>query len=187
MKIIRFVIIFLSASALLTACNGRKNDESTLVTKRIQYDVTIRNSDPDFDWWVQNVEGSNRENLVKDILNRVVEGNIITYDFFSYKQFSKEEVQRILKKIDTISVERSTPPYDLVDTVLIKEIRIQDITKLRFMEEWYIDKSTLVFTKKVIGLCPLAEVYTETGELRGFKPLFWIFFDEKYPGELKLK
>jgi hypothetical protein len=46
---------------------------------------------------------------------------------------------------------------------------------------------TLAFTKKVAGICPLVERRTDSGELRGYKPLFWVFFDDKYPAELEQK
>jgi hypothetical protein len=139
------------------------------------------------DWWVQNIEGSNREKLVKDIIEKVTSGDVKAYDFLTCKLFSPDEIKRMMKRVDTISVERSTPPYDLVDTILVTEIRLNDITKLRFLEEWRMNDKTLAFTKKVAGICPMVERLTDSGELRGYKPLFWVFFDEKYPAELEAK
>jgi hypothetical protein len=69
--------------------------------------------------------------------------------------------------------------------VLVTEIRMDDITKLRFLEEWRMNDKTLEFNKKVLGICPLVERHTDSGELRGYKPLFWVFFDDKYPAELQ--
>lgn len=182
------LIILISAFSMITfSCRNGADAEKNIVTKRIQYDVPIRNSDSDMDWWVQNIEGSNREKLVKDIFARVTSGEVKAYDFLSYKPFTTDEIKSMMKRIDTISVERSTPPYDLVDTLLISEIRLSDITKIRFLEEWRMDDKTLVFTKKVAGICPLAERLDDSGELRGYKPLFWVFFDKKYPGELESK
>jgi len=187
MKKITFLVLILTFVVLAPSCRNGENSDNKLVTKRIQYDVFIRNANADMDWWVQNIEGSNREKLVKDIMSQVSEGKVKAYDFLSYKPFSADEIKVMMKRVDTVSVERSTPPYDLVDTVLVSEIRLADITKLRFLEEWQMDEKTLVFTKKVSGICPLAERYSETGELRGYKPLFWVFFDDKYPAELDLK
>jgi hypothetical protein len=177
--------MLITLAAIFTSCNNGDKSEKNTVTKRIQYDVFIRNTEPDMDWWVQNIEGSNREKLVSNIFSRVTEGKVKAYDFLSYKLYSPAEIKLMMKRIDTISVERSTPPYDLVDTVLVSEIRQSDITKLRFLEEWKMNEKTLVFTKKVAGLCPLLERRTDSGELRGYRPLFWIFFDDKYPAELQ--
>lgn len=183
----KFILIalILVLSLSMPSCNqsGGKN----IVTKRIQYDVPIRNTETDMDWWVQNIEGSEREKLVKDILAQVTSGEVKAYDFLTCKPFTVDEIKKMMKRIDSISVERSTPPYDLVDTVMISEIRLSDITKLRFLEEWSMNEKTLAFSKKVAGICPMVERRTDSGELRGYKPLFWVFFDDKYPAELEQK
>jgi hypothetical protein len=185
-KLLIFVLIF-SFSIFMPSCNKGGDAGKNVVTKRIQYDVLIHNSDTEMDWWVQNIEGSNREKLVRDIMAQVTNGEVKAYDFLTCKPFTASEIKSMMKRIDTISVERSTPPYDLVDTVLVTEIRLSDITKLRFLEEWSMNEKTLAFTKKITGICPLAERLTDSGELRGYKPLFWVFFDDKYPAELEQK
>jgi len=182
-----FFVTILAFILLAPSCRNGNDVGNNVVTKRIQYDVPIRNADTDMDWWVQNIEGSNREKLVQDILSQVKGGKVKAYDFISYKPFTPEEIATMMKRVDTISVERSTPPYDLVDTVLVSEIRLSDIVKIRFLEEWSMNDKTLVFTKKVAGICPMAERHTDSGELRGYKPLFWVFFDDKYPAEFELK
>lgn len=182
--ILAFTMIF---SIFSPSCHNGVDAGKNIVTKRIQYDVPIRNTDPDMDWWVQNIEGSDREKLIKDILSRVTGGEVKAYDFLSCKPFTTDEIKKMMKRVDTISVERSTPPYDLVDTVLITEIRLSDITKLRFLEEWSMNEKTLAFTKKVAGICPMVERLTDSGELRGYKPLFWVFFDDQYPAALEMK
>ncbi len=181
------IILMLTFSMFTFSCRNGSDAGKNIVTKRIQYDVQIRNSDLDMNWWVQNIEGSSREKLLKNIITQVTSGEVKAYDFLTCKPFTADEIKSMMKRVDTISVERSTPPYDLVDTVLVTEIRLSDITRLRFLEEWSMDNKTLVFTKKVAGICPLVERLTDSGELRGYKPLFWVFFDDKYPAELELK
>lgn len=186
---IKISLFTLTITCLLftLSCKNNAGDDKNVVTKRIQYDVTIHNTDPDMDWWVQNLEGSNREKLIKDIMQQVTEGKVKAYDYLSCKQYSIEEVKKIMKRVDTISVERSTPPYDLVDTVLVTEIRLSDISRLRFLEEWRMNEKTLEFSKKVGGICPMIERHSDSGDLRGYKALFWVFFDDKYPAELQQK
>ena len=181
------IVLIVAFSMFTTSCRNGADAGENLVTKRIQYDVSIRNADPEMDWWIQNIEGSNREKLVKDIIAQVTNGEVKAYDFLTCKPFTADEIKSMMKRTDSISVERSTPPYDLVDTVLVTEIRLSDITKLRFLEEWSMNEKTLAFTKKVAGICPLAERLNDSGELRGYKPLFWVFFDDKYPAELEAK
>lgn len=181
------IVLIVAFSMFTTSCRNGADASENIVTKRIQYDVSIRNADPEMDWWIQNIEGSNREKLVKDIIAQVTNGEVKAYDFLTCKPFTADEIKSMMKRTDSISVERSTPPYDLVDTVLVTEIRLSDITKLRFLEEWSMNEKTLAFTKKVAGICPLAERLNDSGELRGYKPLFWVFFDDKYPTELEAK
>ena len=187
MKKIVSVVVLLASAIFIFSCRNGGESEKNIVTKRIQYDVFIQNNEPDMDWWVQNIEGSNREKLIKDIMQQVTNGQVKAYDYLSGKPYSADEIKSMMKRIDTISVERSTPPYDLVDTVLVTEIRLSEITKLRFLEEWSMNEKTLAFTKKVAGICPMVERLTDSGELRGYKPLFWVFFDDRYPAELELK
>ena len=152
MNKITLIIVIFSFSAILFSCRNGADSGKNIVTKRIQYDVSIRNTNPDMDWWVQNIEGANREKLIKNILAQVTNGKVKAYDFLSCKPYTTDEIKKMMKRVDTISVERAIPPYDLVDTVLISEIRLSDITKLRFLEEWSMNDKTLAFTKKVAGI-----------------------------------
>jgi hypothetical protein len=183
------VLIFVSILLLFlnfTACNKQQKPERANVTQRIQYDVSIISPDPDYDWWVQNIEGSERENFVKNILNAVSDGKVKAYDFFSYKALASNDIKGIFRRTDTIALERPDPPHELIDTVLVHELSIKDISKIRFLEEWNMNGETLAFDKKVVGICPLVEAFTELGESKGYKPLFWVFLDQKYPSAFTL-
>lgn len=185
MKNILIAMLFSLMLGLIISCNKPAAESGELVTKRIQYDVFIVSPDPEFDWWVQNIEGSGRETFVKNILSGASSGKVKVFDFFTYKPLAAEDIKNILRRVDTIALENPDPPHELRDTVLVKEIGTHDISKVRFMEEWYMNKESLVFSKKVIGICPLVEVFTENGDFKGNKPLFWVFFDDRYPAELK--
>lgn len=187
MKKFFFIFSILFSVMMLTFCKSGSDSEKNIVTKRIQYDVVIVNPEPDNDWWIQNIEGSTREKLVKDIITQATEGKVKAYDFLSNKLYTMDEINRKMRKVDTLSIERATPPYDLYDTVRVSEIRLSDIKKLRFLEEWRMNEKTLEFNKKVMGICPMVERLDETGEVRGYLPLFWVFFDDKYPGEFLVK
>ncbi len=177
-------VVFLLA---ISGCRTRSGDDKSLVTKRIQYDVPIKSPDPDNDWWVQNIEGQDREKLVKTIMQSALEDKVKAYDFFTNELLTADQLKGIMKRADTITLERPQPPHSLYDTVLVQELDMHDITRLRFLEEWTMDDKTLQFSKKIAGICPLIARFGDDGELRGYMPLFWVFFDEKYPDELKMK
>ena len=67
---------------LFYSCNQQNNRSHKLITERIQYDVDIKSPDPDFDWWVQNIEGSKREQFVRSIIERAHSGEVDVYDYY---------------------------------------------------------------------------------------------------------
>jgi len=173
---------------MISACNGKKdktdNKGNKLLTERIQYDVLIKTPDPDMDWWVQNIEGSKREGFVKTFINLASEGKVKAYDYFN-NPLTTEQVKNIDKRIDTVSVPDPKDPSKIRDTVVKSNLDIQKITKVRFLEEWSLDEKKMNFEKKVVGMMLMKENYDENAQLRGYSPLFWIYFDESYPAKLK--
>lgn len=60
-----------------------------------------------------------------------------------------------------------------------KDKQFKNVTLLRFMEEWTFDITTMALFKKVVGVCPVVEHYDPvSGELMGYRPLFFVYFDD---------
>ena len=163
---------------LITSCH--REPEKKVLTERIQYDVTIKNPDADQDWWVQNMEGSKREAFIKMILDEAYSGKIKAYDAFN-NPLTVEQVKAIGNRTDTVLGPSPKPPYDDTLMVVKQQLQLRDITKVRFLEEWYIDEGTFKMEKKVVGIAPMILKYSETGELQGSMLLFWLYLDKKYP------
>ena len=136
MKRLTFILLILCVGTLPFSCSNKHDNSNNLVTKRIQYDVSIKNLDPDMDWWVQNIEGSNREKIISDIMLQVTTGKVKAYDFQSCKPYTIEEINNRMRRVDSISMERPTPPYQMFDTIVVTEVHQSEITKLRFLEEY---------------------------------------------------
>jgi hypothetical protein len=162
-------------------CRRENKDSRILITDRIQYDVNLKNSDSTADWWVQNMDGRGRETFVKMIMDKACSGRFKTFSFFDNKPISPEQIKAIGKRNDTISILRDTPPYDLHDTIMKSELRMGDILKVRFLEAWYWNEDTKTIEKEILGICPLLDNYSQTGEYRGIQPLFWIALNDKFP------
>lgn len=175
-----FLLILITLFCVIISCNRSSKDSLVPVTERIQYDVDIKSPDPDFDWWVQNIEGSKREIFIRQVMDAAYNGKVRTYSYFN-EPLTPRQVREIGFSADTLTFQRATPPYDLFDTVVEQTLNFNDITRFRFLEEWYMDPGTFEITKKVVGMAPIIRKYEETGELRGYMPLFWIYFDENYP------
>ncbi len=179
MKNIKYLLL-LSLIAILLSCQNEEKFD--VLTERIQYDVPVKNANVDDNWWVNNIVGPDREELVKGILEKAKNGEIQAYDYFN-ELLTPDDVRKI--GIDTTykTVKRSTPPYDEYDTMMISKLEWGDITKLRFLEEWKIDKNTFEIKKEVIGIAPVKMV--ELGGMFYTMPLFWIYLDKNYPARLK--
>ncbi len=179
MKNLSFLLL-LALIAILLSCENEEKFQ--VLTERIQYDVPIKNTDVDANWWVNNIVGPDREELVKGLFNKALNGEIEVYDYFN-ELLTPDDIRKI--GIDTTykTIQRTTPPYEEYDTMIVTRLDRGDITKLRFLEEWKIDKNTLEIKKKVVGIAPVKMV--EMGGKLYSMTLFWIYLDEKYPAVLK--
>ncbi len=171
-------VLLLMIALFMSACGGGKGE---LLTQRIQYDVSVKSPESDLGWWVQNLEGPKRESLVKSIIASAYEGRVKVYDVMSNKELSASEVKERGTRTELLTLQRPFEPYENYDTLIIRELQLSDISRIRFLEEWYLNENSGKITKKVIAVCPLVESYTETGELRGFQPLFWLSYQRKFP------
>jgi len=176
------LFFLISVLFIISSCKneGSNSSDKNIITERIQYDVLIKSPDVELDWWVQNIEGAKRESLIKMILDKVTEGKIQAYDFLD-KPLTPEAVKNIGSRHDTLFMPSMQPPYEDSTVIINEKLKINDITKLRFLEEWRIDEKTLQIEKKVLGLALMLANYDPNGDLRGYKQMFWIYFDKKYP------
>ncbi len=162
---------------------GCENNKNEVITKKIQYDVNIKSPDPEYDWWIQNLVGPEREHLVNLIVDGAKDGKWQAYDYFN-DPIDKFEVRTIFSDTMLISMMKSEPPYELFDTMVIHNILPEDILRLRFMEEWSINPDNLAFSKKVVGIAPVASRPDFNG-IERWQPLFWIYTDDEFIKGLK--
>jgi hypothetical protein len=179
----KVIVAFLSVGLILglTQCAEKEvEDTRTLITKKIQYDVPIMNPDATHDWWVKNIEGSDREALINNIFDRVLSGEIQAYDYFN-EPLTPDDVARIMSDTIAEKYQRPYPPYAEYDTTIIVNIERSDISLIRFLEEWKYDEKTLQIDKEVYGIGPVTEVYVDGISMT--RLLFWIYTDEDFLGK----
>ncbi len=177
MKRIGLVLCIPMLIIIIGACS-KKGDK---LTERIQYDVTIISPESDLDWWVQNLDNVKRETLVRSLMAAAKSGKHKVYDVMTFKEMTSEEIAEKGRQKELMTLSREYPPYAEYDTLVITEIDLSRISKVRFLEEWYLNEETGKITKKVVAMCPMLESYTETGELRGHLPLYWVSYVRKFP------
>ena len=107
--------------------------------------------------------------------------NPATDDQFRY-EMSATEAKNKLVNYTTQMIERVEEP-GVFDPVEVPEyITTDKVWKYWVKEDWFYDKQRSVMDVRIIGLCPLIEKVSESGEHLGAdKPLFWIYFPEARP------
>lgn len=165
---------------IAVSCNNASNEKKNGVTDKIRYVVSIKNSDKDADWWIDNIEGQKRESFVGTILNVVLAGKVKAYEDEDFKiEFPAAKIKAKYNRIDSLYIPSLRNPK-MDSLILIKEeLDAKAINKIAFVEQWNMDPATLKIEKNVLGFCPVVEVFTsdpETGEqiFKGLKALFWV-------------
>lgn len=170
-------VIYMTIILLLVLASCQQ-DQKQLITQKIQYDVLIKSPAPDYDWWIQNLPGPQRENLVDMLLDGALSGQYQSYDYFN-NPISAFEVSKILSDTSVLTLMAKEPPYEYYDTTIVYTIQREDILKIRFLEEWSADPEQLLFDKKVLGIAPVARRIDPMG-IERWQPLFWIYTDETF-------
>ena len=179
MKNLLLFSVFITATLL--SCQQKSKQD--IITKKIQYDVNIKSPDADWDWWIQNIVGPDREKLVDLVMDGALSGKFQAYDYFS-DSISPVDIEYMLADTFYLTYKRTFPPYDNYDTSIIMKINREDIQRIRFLEEWKIDPESMHFEKKVFGIGPVARRTDLQGTER-WQPLFWIYTDNDFIKSLK--
>lgn len=97
-------------------------------------------------------------------------------DMFT-KRFTTQEVEGVLIQTDTVTTQNlETGEFEskvVTVPVLSSEVKWYDIK-----EEWFFDRQRSVMEVRIIGIAPLIASKSETGEFKGLKTLFWIYYPE---------
>ncbi|HEY0030550.1 MAG TPA: gliding motility protein GldN [Bacteroidia bacterium] len=124
--------------------------------------------------------------VIKDAATK--EGTITCFgsaaidDEFRY-DMTKSEIDGMLVKWDsTAQAEDPNNPGTFISAPTKNEISTLNVWQYWVKEDWFFDKQRSVLDVRIIGLCPLVEKKTESGESTGAStPLFWIYFPEARP------
>jgi hypothetical protein len=171
------------------SCTPKGDDKSShpVLSKSIEYDVTINNfkfismcgiAESNYNWYRNNLEGSVRSAYLELLFKNALAGKLELYDMNDKLIDTNRLKVLLLASVDSITAQRTEPPYDMYDTVINKTIQPEEITALRFREEWTYDPSTMAITKKVLAIAPVwtpINMDDKGNETYGKnKALFWV-------------
>lgn len=112
------------------------------------------------------------------IIDGAKEGKWQAYDYFN-EPISAADVRNLFSDSIYATMVEKEPPYEFYDTLIVKNILKTDVQRIRFLEEWYINPTTLEFEKKILGLAPIARRLDYQG-IERWQPLFWIYIDDNF-------
>ena len=165
-------------------------DASALVpfSEQIIYDVLIRTSpeDDETDWRLTNVDATNRDAWLEAIFNAIREGKLTAYAHPLGIPTREAEWAIQPEAFDALLTDTTIVWVENIDTEEMEESMqvtttgSDEVFRLDFVEDWKYDLNTLQLVKTVTGMSCMTPVFSlETGEFRGNKKLFWVWFTDE--------
>lgn len=160
---IQIVLVLIVATFLATACKEKKSNtaisaseevlQGTTLADPVIYDMVIKNANPEDDWTEDYLRNLDRDKLIAIIFDAVYDERLVAYDFFTDEPLKIIDLRKLEKEAD---------------------FSRDKIGKLQFEEEWAFDENNMHFQKKVKSMLLAYEVFNSAGELRGYKPAFYV-------------
>lgn len=172
----RFFLLFFFVS-LFFGCQNSDSKEN-LISSQIEYWVEIGNpvaEEYDRNW----LNKDKRLDFLKDILKKAKHKELPVYYYMpdTLIPLEDENLDMIFQRTDTIFIENEFG--EVAPVPIREELDLDAIVRLKFLEQWYFNKRTNEFTKKVKAISPMVEVYKNEKEILGYKGLFWIYLNQE--------
>jgi len=126
------------------------------------------------------------KNFMTIVMDAIREGSIIPYDPTTDDQFlvpmTYQEIESKFTKMDTVPiVDPNNPDIILRYEYVKEEFDPTEVQRIKLKEDWFFDKQRSVMDVRIIGICPVKNVYDEDGNFLALENLFWIYFPEARP------
>ncbi|MBI2967532.1 MAG: hypothetical protein HYY40_06940 [Bacteroidetes bacterium] len=174
-------ILLISIPFGFTACRMGPTEcepSGTLLAEGARSEAQIIFKTEDEKYWREGQWGEKIEHkkLVDAVFDAVYSGRTHAYDFFDGKPISADEVKKKESRIDTLFIEN--PDSGTMDMKIV-EVKLDrnDIAKIFFRENWYLDEANFKFSKKVTAITLTTAKYSPDGEYIGLEPLFSVYCD----------
>ncbi|HBG71103.1 MAG: hypothetical protein A2W93_02635 [Bacteroidetes bacterium GWF2_43_63] len=132
-----------------------------------------------------NLKNPAKTEFFDALLASVIDKKVTGYNFF-FNPLEEADMRVLKGYSDTLT------DYDEnnkeVRTIIEHKISAKEFGRIKFAERWEYSSNPFIFRKTVMALNPsVIVVDPQYNVVRGFKPLFWTVYDEKYLQEMKGK
>ncbi len=87
---------------------------------------------------------------------------------------SSDELNATLFRKDTVMVWLDDSHYEM--KVVETKVDYSEVNRFRIEEIWYFDSKDSQLKVRILGIAPMKEIQTESGDFIGERPLFWVHF-----------
>lgn len=120
-------------------------------------DMVVKNPDTT-NWWTEKcLQRLQRKTFVDTIFAKLYRKEIIAYDYYTQQPLTINQIKKFEKQDD---------------------FNRNIVGKFQFYESWHYNSENHIFIKKVHAIIFGYETYTDKGEVKGYKPMFKIYFEQ---------
>jgi gliding motility associated protien GldN len=126
------------------------------------------------------------KNLMTVIMDAIREGTITAYDPTKDDQFlvpmTYQEIENKFTRVDTVPVVDPNNPDRIIRYDVVKEdFDPGQVQRIKLKEVWFFDKQRSQMDVRILGICPVRNVYDDNGNFMALENMFWIYFPEARP------
>ncbi len=126
------------------------------------------------------------KNFMTVIMDAIREGTITAYDPSKDDQFlvplTYQEIEKKFTRTDTVPIVDPNNPQRILRYEVVKEdFDPSEVQRIKLKEDWFFDKQRSVMDVRVLGICPVRNLYDDDGNYFGLEEMFWIYYPEARP------
>lgn len=123
---------------------------------------------------------ADRKSLFAVIKEAVTEGTLTAYDpqddEFTVQLTKSEALGRMGDSLTIMIEDEYGDPT--IPQVTYAPTEPADIVQYHIKEDWFFDRERSIMDVRIIGVCPFKNATDEDGNIKGIKPIFWLYFPE---------
>ncbi len=137
-------------------------------------------------FYYPEVAQKNWRNFMTVVMDAVREGTLTAYDASKDDQFlvpmTYQEIEKKYKKTDTVPVYDPENPEKILEWNIVQEdFNSTFVKQIKLKEDWFFDKQRSQMDVRILGICPMYDMYDENDNFLGREPMFWLYFPEARP------